>query len=186
MSFLYVQSRKKREIVYSGRYIKFYRQGAWEFAQRNNCSGIVVILALTPENKLLLTEQFRIPVRKNVIEFPAGLVSDGKDRRCESVITAAKRELLEETGYKAKRLVKIMEGPVSGGFTADIITICRAYGLQKAGQGGGDHTESIKVHEVPLVKVNGWLKRMRKAGRLVDPKVYAGLYWLGHQNGKVV
>src|SRR3989338_2614578 len=96
----------------------------------------------------------------------------------ESMRTAAKRELLEETGYKAGKIVKLLTGPVSSGFTADIVTVVRAYGLRKVARGGGDHTENIVVHEVPLAKAEHWLKQMARKGCLIEPKVYAGLFFL--------
>lgn len=168
----------ERVVIQEGKYIRFWRQGTWEFVERSNCTAIVVILAMTKERKVILTEQYRIPVQSNVIEFPAGLVNDLGAKKKESILTAAKRELWEETGYRAKRMQKVLEGPVSGGFTVDKLTIVRALDIKKVGAGGGDETENIKVHEVPLDKVPQWLRKMEKAGCLVDPKVYAGLFFL--------
>ena len=53
----------------------------------------------------------------------------------------------------------------------------RAEGLIKRGAGGGDASEAITVHEVPLADVSTWLRQQTAAGRLVDIKVYAGLYF---------
>lgn len=125
-------------------------------------------------------------MNKKVIELPAGLINDDhplrKDKRFrkrkESIIAAAKRELLEETGYKAERIVKLLEGPVSSGFSSDMVTIVQAHGLEKVSSGGGDELESIIVHEVPLAKTDAWLKMMAKKGFLIEPKVYTGLYFL--------
>ncbi|MBI5415697.1 MAG: NUDIX hydrolase, partial [Candidatus Omnitrophica bacterium] len=158
--------------------IRFLRHDGWEYVERNNCRGIVIILALTEENKIVLIDQYRAPVRNRVVEFPAGLISDEPRYHKESIASAAKRELLEETGYRARRIVKLLAGPVSSGFTADIVTVVRAYGLRKVAQGGGDHTESIRVHEVPLAKVEQWLKQMSRKGYLIEPKVYMGLFFL--------
>ena len=94
-------------------------------------------------------------------------------------MTAARREFLEETGYKAERFLKLLDGPVSAGLTSDCVTMYRAYGLKKVSRGGGiDKTEIIDVHEIPLQRVERWLTSMRKKGFLVDPKVYAGIYFL--------
>ena len=144
--------------------------------QRNNCTGIVLIVALNPEGRLILNEQYRVPVGKAVIEFPAGLVND--EGQSETPAEAARRELLEETGYQASKMVELIHGPVSSGSSSDMIFIYQAMGLKKRGRGGGDSNESIKVHEVALDQVPRWLKKMQAAGRLVDPKVYAGIYLL--------
>jgi ADP-ribose pyrophosphatase len=62
--------------------------------------------------------------------------------------------------------------------SSEIITFYQALGVVKKGPGGGDETESITVHEVPLKEADSWLLEMGKKGALVDPKVYVGLYFL--------
>lgn len=154
------------------------REGNWEYIERNNCHGIVIIVAMTDDQKVILVEQYRQPVHKWVIEFPAGLIRDEKEHRNESMSQAAKRELLEETGYRAQRMVKLLTGPVSSGSSADLVTMVRAYGLKKISSGGGDHTERIRVHTIPLAQMERWLKQMSTQGRLIEPKVYTGLFFL--------
>jgi ADP-ribose pyrophosphatase len=171
-------------VLKEGRFIRLLKKDGWEYVERSNCSGIVIIIGMTSRGRVLFTEQFRPPVGKPVIEFPAGLVNDGKSRKRETMAAAARRELLEETGYLASRLVKILSGPVSSGLTTEEQTIYRALNLKKVGQGGGDPTESITVHEVPLRNVPQWLKQKQKSGCLVDPKVYAGLYFINSQTPK--
>jgi len=165
-------------IISEGRFIRFLIEDGWEYVERNNCSGIVVIVALTADNKVLFTEQYRLPVKARAIEFPAGLVNDGVSKAHESFKDAARRELLEETGYEAKEIKKLIRGPISSGLTSETITFLMAKKLKKVSAGGGDETESIKVHEVPLTSAEKWLKNMEKKGCVVDPKVYAGLYFL--------
>ncbi|HEX4000846.1 MAG TPA: hypothetical protein VHX65_20025, partial [Pirellulales bacterium] len=63
----------------SGKYLRLLAQAHWEFAERVNATGAVVIVAMTDERKLLLVEQYRIPVGCRVIELPAGLVGDVPD-----------------------------------------------------------------------------------------------------------
>ena len=165
-------------VLAEGKFLRLIERGSWEFVERTNCSGIVIILALTKERKIIFIEQYRVPVDKKVIEFPAGLIDDLAPLRAkETFVRAAKRELLEETGYSARTIRKITQGPVSGGLCADQAIICQALGLRKISEGGGDPTEAIIVHEVPLEKATSWLNKMRKKGCLVDPKVYMGLYF---------
>jgi len=150
--------------------------------ERHGSRGIVVILAMTDENKVLLVEQYRRPVNKNVIEYPAGLMGDHPGCRRETAVSAAKRELLEETGYRARRIAPVTEGPSASGSSAVILTFVRALDIQKIHEGGGDPTESIIVHEVALKDVPHWITQKRRQGCLVDPKIYAGLYFLNIYN----
>jgi ADP-ribose pyrophosphatase len=59
-----------------------------------------------------------------------------------------------------------------------MVTMVRAFDLKKIGPGGGDESEGIIVHQVPLKSVRTWLKSKEKKGFLIEPKVYAGLYFL--------
>ena len=165
-------------ILHEGDFLRMVREGRWEYIERNNCRGIVIILAMTDDERVILVEQYRQPVHKRVIEFPAGLICDDPKHKNESVTTAAKRELLEETGTKAKKIVKLLTGPVSSGSSADLVTMVRACGLTKISDGGGDHTEAIRVHEVPLRDAEQWLEKMSGRGYLIEPKVYTGLFFL--------
>jgi len=173
-----VKKSSKTTILKEGRFFRFIKKDGWEYFERSNCTDIVIILAVTKNKKVIFIEQYRPPVGKNVIEFPAGLVNDAKDCKHESVAAGAKRELFEETGYKARKIIPILKGPSSSGSSADLVTMVRAVDIEKVGEGTGDGTESIKVHEVPLAKVDQWLKSMEKKGCLIEPKVYAGLYFL--------
>jgi len=136
-----------------------------------------MIVAQTSENKVLLVEQFRIPVGRPVVEFPAGLVNDRAGDN-EDLETAARRELLEETGFEAGTFELVGEGPPSAGLSPELITIFLARDLRKVATGGGDETENIVVHEVPIGEIEAWIASKRRAGCLLDPKVFAGLYFL--------
>jgi len=160
-----------------GRHIRLRVDGGWEYAERLGISGIVVIVAVTPEGRLLLVEQFRQPVGARVIELPAGLAGDTPEAVGEPLEEAARRELLEETGYRAERFERLADGPPSPGMTTEHLTLFRAHGLTRIGPGGGDAKEEIEVHEVELDRVESWLRERQRDGRLVDVKVYAGLYF---------
>ena len=83
---------------------------SWETFERVNCNGIVVIVPVTSEGEVLIIRQFRPAVNSYVMEFPAGLNDKG-----ESLEDAARRELIEETGYSAKEMIFLAEGPISSG-----------------------------------------------------------------------
>lgn len=164
------------DTLFNGRYLRIRRRGHWEYAERTNASAAVIIVAVTPEDRLLLVEQFRIPVNARSIEMPAGLVGDIADG--ESVEAAALRELEEETGWRAGRIQHLMSGPSSSGMSNEVVAFVRALDLVRVGAGGGDDSEDIRVHEVPRAEVPAWLSARLAEGYSIDPKLYAGLWFL--------
>jgi ADP-ribose pyrophosphatase len=163
------------DILYEGQFLRILKKGRWEYVERRKTSGIVGILAITAENKILLVEQFRPPLGKQVIELPAGLAGDIPGSEHEALAVAAQRELLEETGYEAGTMRYLTEGPASAGLSTEIITFFHALDVKKVEAGGGDAGEAITVHEVPLAGLELWLQAKRNEGILVDYKIYAAL-----------
>ena len=92
-----------KTILAEGKFLRLVRDGRWEYADRTRAQGAVVLVAVTDDNRLVLTEQYRIPLGQRVLELPAGLVGDIQGEEDEPLVTAADRELLEETGYQAGR-----------------------------------------------------------------------------------
>ena len=169
---------KETKILYDSKHVRFVSRGGWEFAQRKSVTGIVAILAVTDEGKIILVEQYRPPVGKRVIELPAGLAGDVAGQESEELAAAARRELMEETGYEAGEMNYLAEGAASAGITDEVINLFRATGLRKTGTGEGDGSEDITVHEVPVAGVRQWLDERRAEGCLIDLKVFAGLYFV--------
>lgn len=162
--------------VYVGRHLSMRDRGGWEYAARNTARPAVGIVAVTDAGDVVLVEQHRPPVNQRVIELPAGLSGDVAGNEHEALLEAAKRELLEETGYVADRWTELMSGYSSPGLTDESITLFLAEGLKREGPGGGDHYEDIAIHEVPLTEVLPWLRR-RDA--MADLKLLAGLLAAG-------
>jgi ADP-ribose pyrophosphatase len=167
------------EILHEGRHLKLLRHAGWEFAERVRASGAAVIVAITNDDKLLLVEQFRVPVGRRVIELPAGLVGDDSASEQEGIAEAARRELFEETGYDARELKHVLTGPPSSGMSSELVSFVIAGDLKKHGTGGGVEGESIVVHEIPLSALGVWLKEQQCGGALLDPKIFAGLSLAG-------
>jgi len=163
--------------LHQGRFLSLMERDRWEYATRTNARAVVVIVAVTPQDELVLVEQFRVPVGQSVIELPAGLVGDKEDRD-EPLLLAAERELLEETGFAADELKILMSCPSSAGMSDEIITFVRAVGLRRVGEGGGDSTEDIRVHLVPLDEVEQFVGKQQERGVLLDPKIFGVRYWL--------
>jgi ADP-ribose pyrophosphatase len=166
----------KPVLRWEGKFLRVIKCGRWEYAERLGTTGAVAIVALTDDAKLVLTEQYRIPVGRRVVELPAGLAGDAPGQAAEALAQAARRELLEETGYEAREMLCLASGPPSAGLASEIVTFFQAGGLRRVAPGGGDADEQIQVHEVPLAGLDQWLKQRMAQGVLVDPKIYAGLY----------
>lgn len=166
-------------ILHSGKFLALVKEGRWEYAHRTNAIGAAIIAAVTDEKKILLVEQYRIPVHARTIELPAGIIGDEPGSSDESHVEAARRELIEETGFEAGRIEALTHGPSSSGLTSETVTLFLATQLRRVGEGGGVAHEDITVHEVPLAQVHSWLEAKAESGVLVDPKVYAGLYFIG-------
>jgi ADP-ribose pyrophosphatase len=165
-------------ILHAGKFLTLIQDGRWEYVDRSNATGAAIILAVTEEQKLLLVEQFRIPVHARTIELPAGIIGDEPGHPKESDAEAAKRELLEETGYAAAHMKPLTTGPSGAGLTSELVTLFHASGLRRAGKGGGVAHEDIILHEVPLTEVVAWLEVKARTGVLIDPKIYAGLFFI--------
>jgi ADP-ribose pyrophosphatase len=168
------------ETLYEGRWLSLRKRGRWEYAERNNPGGAVIILAVTPDDNVLFVEQYRVSILQNTIEMPAGLVGDEVDQADESALLAAQRELEEETGYRCARVEFVHCGPSSSGMSTEMITFARAWELEKVGPGGGDETENIVVHEVPRREAGAWLFARSAEGYSIDPKLFAGLWFIEH------
>lgn len=169
----------KIDTLYEGHYLRLKKRGNWEYAERTNAGSAVIVIAVTPDEKLLFVEQFRVPMNCNTIEMPAGLVGDLDEH--DTIEAAAKRELLEETGWQADEVKVLIIGPSSAGMSNELIAFARARNLTRINTGGGDDSENIIVHEVPVKDAPRWLTQKMSEGYSLDPKLWAGL-WLLEKN----
>ena len=138
-------------------------------------SGSIVVLAVDDvakgrkaEPHILLKRQYRHAAQSMMWELPAGRIDDG-----ETSLTAAKRELLEETGYSARQWKRILHFYVSPGFLDETMTIYLAKGL-KGGQAQPEADERIAVKFFSLSEA----KSMALNGRIRDAKTISGILWL--------
>ncbi|WP_158882055.1 NUDIX hydrolase [Rhodanobacter sp. L36] len=173
------------ETLHEGKWLSLRKRGRWEYAERNNPGGAVIILAVTPQDTVLFVEQYRVSILQNTIEMPAGLVGDVLEQADEGALLAAQRELEEETGYRCQHVEFVHCGPSSSGMSTEMITFVRAWDLEKVGPGGGDETENIVVHEVPRSEAGGWLFARAAEGYSIDPKLFAGLWFIEHTNERI-
>ena len=161
------------EILGTGRFLRLIRRGKWEIAERTVGTAVVGVIAVTDAGELVLVEQYRPAVAAPCIELPAGLVGD--DDAAEGLEVAARRELEEETGFEARHWTYLYEGASSAGLTPETIHLFLATGLRRVGPGGGDASEDIMVHVVPLEGIEAWLAGRQRAGCCVDIKLFGAL-----------
>lgn len=164
------------DLIAAGRHLRLVSSNGWEYAERVNASAVVGIVAVTAERRLVLVEQFRPAIGCRGIELPAGLVGDIAGEEDEDLLVAARRELIEETGYDAEHLECLAAGNTSAGLTSEEMTFVLATGLRRISAGGGDEHEDITVHEVPVAEIDSFLNQRVTAGCKVAATLFAGLY----------
>ncbi|HZP62682.1 MAG TPA: NUDIX hydrolase [Terriglobales bacterium] len=137
-------------------------------------SGSVVVMPVDTsrrEPRVLLVRQYRHAAQQYLWELCAGRMDEG-----ESEVVAAKRELLEETGYSALRWKRILKFYASPGFVAETMSIYLAEQLQ-AGEAQPEEDEVIELKFVPLTKAVEWATR----NVIKDAKTICGILWLWHR-----
>lgn len=154
--------------MWQGRFVSARRRGKWEYVTRARGMRAAVIMAVE-DGHALLVEQYRVPVGHSCIELPAGLIGD--EDADEDALSAAARELEEETGYRAARIEEIGEFWSSPGLVSESFTLVRASGLTRVHDGGGVDGENIIVHRVALGEVAGFVAGKRRQGCAVDVKL---------------
>lgn len=140
-------------------------------------SGSVVVLAVddsaaTP--RVLLERQYRHAANDYLWELPAGRIDPG-----ENELHAAKRELIEETGYRAARWRRILKFYASPGFVAETMAVYMATGLE-LGEAEPEADEIIYHRMVPLPKA----VQMVVKGTIQDAKTISSVLWLDHMRRK--
>lgn len=162
------------EVRWEGRFIAAKTRGRWEYVSRTRNIRAAVILAIdTAEARpqVILVEQFRIPLGRRTIELPAGLIGDDDGGAGEDALSAATRELEEETGYRARVMTAEGEFYSSPGMVTESFTLFRASGLERVGAGGGVAGEEITVHRVPLDEVEAFIAAQRARGLGIDTRL---------------
>ena len=167
----------KSSVIAKGKFLELakidWRDGEgnkriWEAVERTTGADIVSVIPITDNGEVILIEEFRPPVGKMVIEFPAGL----RDQD-ESLERAALRETQEETGYQAGKIIKLFAGPISAGLSSEFLTVFLATDLKFVGKKDGREERGIEVHKISFKEMDKWLDDKEKEGALVDVKIKA-------------
>ncbi|MBF0320100.1 MAG: NUDIX hydrolase [Nitrospirae bacterium] len=144
----------------------------WEAFERQNCNGIIAVVPITTDGCAIVVKQFRPPVGKYVVEFPAGL-----NDQDESLVEVAHRELLEETGCTAGRLIHIATGPLSSGASTEVLTVYAALDVAVSTGQSLDPHEEIEIIKLPIEDFYEHLYALQNEDTYIDLKLY-GLFEL--------
>ncbi len=164
------------KVLFEGRHLRLLDRGGWEYVEHRTAAEAAMIVALTDRDEIVLAEEFRPPMNAPVVSLPAGLVGD---ERPEHAAEAARRELLEETGYEALALEPLARGPGSAGQSSEMVAFFLARGAVRTSDQAPHDRGRIAVHVVAIAGLPAWAAQQEAQGKVIDPKVWAGLYLAG-------
>ena len=164
---------RHRETIYQGKVIRLIREqlelrGQRLYRETILHPGAVVILPVLADERIVFIRQYRRAIRRYLLELPAGTLDHG-----ESKATCAKRELLEETGYRARRVTRLAQFYAAPGFLSEQLTLFIAEDLSQ-GQAAPEPDELV---EPIILTLNQALAKIR-SGKLCDAKSMIGVLFL--------
>ena len=132
--------------------------------------GAVAIIALTPENKIVMVEQYRKAMEKSIVEVPAGKLEKG-----EEPLTTAGRELEEETGYECEKMEHLISFYTAPGFCDELVHVYLAHNISKKENAAGlDEDEFVEVLELTLEEAG----QLIEEGKICDAKTAYAVQYL--------
>jgi ADP-ribose pyrophosphatase len=174
------------EVVHRGRILEFrvdtLERADGQRVRRDVAAhpGAVAVVALDDQGRLLLVRQYRHPAGRVLLEIPAGTLDrDPGTRTTENPDAAARRELEEETGYRAGRWERLVDFWTAPGFATERMSLYLATDLAAAGAGGRgpDEDEALELVRLP------WREALEAAlrGEIADAKSIVGILWLARR-----
>ena len=177
-----VEKQLQTALVYEGGFLHVHKDkvllpdGAEASREYILHPGAVAILALTADRQLVLERQYRYPAGREFVEIPAGKIDPD-----EAPALTARRELLEETGYRAGRWLHLGTAYPCIGYSNEQISYYLAEDLE-LGERELDEGEFLEVFTLPLEQV----MHMALSGEICDSKSIVGLHWLAaHLDGRL-
>ncbi len=129
--------------------------------------GAVVVIPLLGNGDVVMERQFRYPLRRDLYELPAGKLDSG-----ENPLACARRELLEETGYIAKKWRFVATIHPCIGYSDEVMSLYLAQELT-LGEHNRDGDEFLEIFHLPVQEALEWVR----TGRITDVKTVIGLFW---------
>jgi ADP-ribose pyrophosphatase len=160
------------QLIYDGRAVKLRvdtvrtadgRKTSREIVEHSDC---VAIVAIDGDNNVLLVNQFRKPVERELLEIPAGGIEPGEDP-----VATVRRELQEETGYLPRKVERLGGFYSTPGYCTEYLYLYLATDLVPS-QLRAEDTENIRLVRVPV----GQISRLIASGKICDAKSIAGLF----------
>ena len=181
------------QVLHTGRYLTFridrVRRADGSEATRDVCGhpGAVAVLAVDQDENILLVRQYRHPAEQVLLEIPAGTLDPDASREAgvEDHAAAARRELEEETGYRANSWELLTSFWTAPGFASELMHLYLASDLRpahdEADRRGPDADERLNVVTLP------WrvALAMAEAGEIHDAKTLIGLLWLARLRDRI-
>jgi len=171
----------KSEILYKGKVFDHqvdeieYESGNKGIREIAIHPGGAVVVPVKDDGKIILVKQFRYPLQKKLIEFPAGKLEKGEDP-----FVCATRELEEETGYKAKEIKKLGELYTAPGYCTEVLYIYSATGLIP-----GNHKREEGEHGMEILELSiDEVEMMISSGLINDAKTIVGIHYLKNLNNQ--
>ncbi len=162
------------ELLFQGRFLRALRDtvalpdGGSATREYVVHPGAVVVVPLLDDGRVVLERQFRYPVARVMVEFPAGKLDAGEDP-----LLCGQRELLEETGYRAREWARAGEMHLAVAYSTEVIHIYFARGLV-AGDRQLDQGEFLDVFTATPDELLGWCRD----GTVTDAKTLACTVWM--------
>jgi ADP-ribose pyrophosphatase len=172
------ETRVSGEAVFEGKFLQArrdqvrLRDGSPGLREYVVHPGAVMVIALQDDGQVVLERQYRYPVQRVMIEFPAGKLDPG-----ETSLACAQRELQEETGYRAARWALAGTLHPAIAYSTEFIDIWFAAGLVTGAQ-SLDHGEFLEVFSATPAQLLSWCG----SGQVSDAKTLAGALWLQNVN----
>lgn len=169
-----VEHTLESRLVYQGQFLRVYEDTVrcpdGHVAPREYLRhpGAVMMVPVLDDGRLVLERQFRYPLGRSIVEFPAGKIDSG-----EHILACAQRELREETGYVAREWTYLGGFHNAVGYCDEKIEVYLARGLTQQ-SAASDDGEVLEVFTATLDELLGWID----AGRVTDVKTIVGAYWL--------
>ncbi|MCK6426741.1 MAG: NUDIX hydrolase [Burkholderiaceae bacterium] len=168
------ETRVESHQVYRGHFLEVYQDrialpdGALTGREYMRHPGAVMVIPLLDDGRLVMERQFRYPLDRAMLEFPAGKLEPG-----EPGIVCGVRELFEETGYTAAQWAYAGELNNAIAYSTERIEVWFARGLE-AGERHLDAGEFLDVFAATEAELSAWVRD----GQVTDAKTMVGLLWL--------